>query len=108
MNNDYENFREIIKKIITEEIEKKLQKDNLYISHTGTVTNITKTGVITGTTNTDPFKQACTIDLIYTTIENTINKSGEVLSVGNTVTVMEKYNSNLSNCYIAIKNGINS
>ena len=39
-----------------------------------------------------------------TGLKNVLNKSGEELLEGDTVTVMEKYGSNYSNCFVLAKN----
>ena len=111
MLNDFENFREIIRSIITEENTLFLRKNNIFTSHTGMVTKIVHSGQKTlgeGETTIsieDPYQQSCDIDLIFTTVSDIINKTGEVLKVGDTVTLLEKYGSNFSNCFIAYKNG---
>lgn len=97
-DNGYEDFREIIRKMIKEENEIFLKENNFYTSYTGTITGVS--------TDVFPFTQVCSIDLIFTQLTNILNKSGELLEVGDTVTVLERYGSNFSNCFIGYKNGI--
>lgn len=97
---DYEEFREIIRDIVSDLVEEILKEENLYVSHTGVIIDITESK-----DNKNPFLQKCTVDLIYTTVKGVLNKSGELLSIGNTVKLLEKKGSNLSDCLIAWKNG---
>lgn len=97
---DYEEFREIIRGIVSDLVNEILKEENLYISHTGIVVAITE-----DKNNTNPYAQKCAVDLVYTTIRGVLNKSGELLSVGDTVKVLEKKGSNFSDCLIAWKNG---
>lgn len=102
MNNhtiqDYEQFRNNIKNFVHNEIISCLQKNNLYCTHSGTVIDISDTE------ETDPFKQTCGVDLVYTQVKSLLNKSGQLLSIGDSVIVFEKIGSHFSNCFIAYKN----
>ena len=97
-DNGYEDFREIIRNMIKEENEIFLKENNFYTSYTGTITGVS--------TDVFPFTQVCSIDLFFTQLTGILNKSGELLEVGDTVTVLERYGSNFSNCFIGYKNGI--
>lgn len=99
MNEDFEykKFRENIKNIVLEETKSILQGKNLYETHSGTVIEV-KSDV------TDPYQQLCSVDLVYTQIKSLLNKSGQILKVGDSVIVFEKIGSHSSNCFIAFKN----
>ena len=94
---EYKKFRENIRSIIAEETQKILQDKNLYETHSGTILEVTTNG-------TDPYSQLCTVDLVYTQMKSLWNKSGQMLKVGDTVVVFEKFGSHASNCFIAFKN----
>ena len=96
---DYDVFMDTIRRMIDEGIDKKIKQEGLFKAYTGTVISATLPS------ETDFFQQKCSVDIVFTTIDNLLNKSGQKLQVGDTVTVMEKYGSNYSNCYISIKNG---
>jgi len=112
MKNDYEIFREIIREIIKDEISKQNKNNGLETKYTGTVTKIKMGMEKEDTSSTDPYKQQCNIDLVFTQIGNVdnndgiLNKSGQFLSIGDTVTVYETSGSNFSNCYIGLKNSM--
>lgn len=97
-NEEYKKFRENIKEIIREEVENELKNNNLYRTYSGVVLDVQQ---VEG--NTDPFKQRCGIDLIFTQVKNLLNKTGELLEIDDTVIIFEKIGSNLSNCFIAYK-----
>jgi hypothetical protein len=107
-NAEYAYFREIIKEIVDKEVQGILKKENLHVSYTGTVTSVlsTEEGVNEEgePVAVSPFSQYCSVDLVFTTVDNVKNKSGELLSVGDTVIVYEKKGSLLSDCYIGVKN----
>lgn len=99
MNEDYEykKFRENIRTIVEEEVTQILQQKNLYETHSGTVTDIVAK-------SENPYAQLCNVDLVYTQMKSLLNKSGQLLSVGDSVIVFEKMGSQASNCFIAFKN----
>lgn len=99
MNEDYEykKFRENIRVIVEEEVMQILQEKNLYETHSGTVTDIV-------VKSTDSYSQLCNVDLVYTRMKSLLNKSGQLLNVGDSVIVFEKIGSQASNCFIAFKN----
>lgn len=99
---DYEDFREIMRDMVKDLVDEILKDENLYISHTGTIINIENVG----NNENNPFQQKCSVDLIYTTLVGILNKSGELLSIGDTVKILEKKGSNFSDCFVAWKNGI--
>jgi len=94
---EYNKFRDNIRTIIIEETNKILQRKNLYETHSGTVLDVT-------TDVTDPYAQLCSVDLVYTQVKSLLNKSGQLLKVGDSVIVFEKVGSHASNCFIAFKN----
>ena len=94
---EYKKFRENIRSIIAEETQKILQNKNLYETHSGTILDVTADV-------TDPYAQLCTVDLVYTQMRSLWNKSGQLLKVGDSVVVFEKFGSHASNCFIAFKN----
>lgn len=96
---DYDIFMNTIRRMIDEGIEKKIKQEGFFKPYTGTVISATLPS------ETDFFQQRCSVDLVFTKIDNLLNKSGQKLQVGDTVTVMERYGSELSNCYISLKNG---
>ena len=166
MNNDYAEFREIIRDIIREEIEKYFKqnsvekkyggivtalypfveiKDNLNISGIESLSNLS-IGDIYGVTEsgnlktnppentatiavqngdkviwtnngwelyeeipTDPYDQRCAVDLGFTTIgssspnEMILNKSGEVLNIGDSVSIYANSSGSFVNAYVGIK-----
>ena len=99
MNEDYEykKFRENIRTIVEEEVTQILQQKNLYETHSGTITDIV-------VKSEDPYTQLCNVDLVYTQMKSLLNKSGQLLRVGDSVIVFEKMGSQASNCFIAFKN----
>ena len=166
MNNDYAEFREIIRDIIREEIEKYFKqnsvekkyggivtalypfvevKDSLSISgiealpspSIGDIYEVTNSGDLKKTPSTsaptiavqsgdkviwtsngwelyeeipvDPYEQRCAIDLGFTTIgssspnEMILNKSGEVLNIGDSVSIYANSSGSFVNAYVGIK-----
>lgn len=97
-NEEYSKFRENIKEIIREEVNKELKSNNLYKTYSGVVLDVQQTEG-----NTDPFQQRCGVDLVFTQVKNLLNKSGQILKTNDTVIIFEKIGSNLSNCFIAYK-----
>ena len=87
---DYEDFAEIIRELAREEIKNFLKEEGFSRTLTGQV-SASKDGKYS-------------VDLVDTVINDLINKSGESIKEGDTVTVTEKYGSNYSNCYISTKN----
>jgi hypothetical protein len=96
---DYDIFMDTIRRMIDDGIDKKIKQEGFFKAYTGTVISATLPS------QTDFFQQKCSVDIVFTIIDNLLNKSGQKLQLGDTVTVMEKYGSNYSNCYISVKNG---
>lgn len=96
-NFEYNKFRENIRNIIAEETNKILQSKNLYETHSGIVLDV-------NSDTTDPYAQICHVDLVYTQMKTLLNKSGQLLKVGDSVVVFEKFGSHASNCFVAFKN----
>lgn len=97
--NDYEylKFRENIRTIVNEKVNEIFLQKNLYESHSGTVIDIQSN-------SQNPYEQICSVDLVYTTVKNLLNKTGQLLKEGDSVVVFEKMGSHTSNCFIAFKN----
>lgn len=89
---DYEDFKELIQDLITQEIELYLKNNYIFRGVSGIITKI----------NED---ETCNINIISTELKNIKNKSGVELSIGDSVTLLERIGSNYSNCFIFIKNG---
>lgn len=87
---EYEEFMNEIRSLIKQEIKQFLSDEGFYRCVPAQVTKI----------NDDK----CSLDAVTTNLKNVLNKSGEELLEGDTVTVMEKYGSNYSNCFILAKN----
>jgi hypothetical protein len=96
---DYQDFRELIRQIAKDEIHKQLIKENIFVSCTGVITNITYED------NVNPYSQKCNVDIVFSVLTDILNKSGEILQVGDTVTILQKKGSNYSNAFIAYKHG---
>ena len=94
---DYLQFMENLKVIINEEIENILKEKGVYQTYSGQIIDIKNNG-------SNPFQQFCSVDLIFTTVKLILNKTGELLQIGDSVVVFEKAGSNFSNCFIAYKN----
>lgn len=95
--NAYGQLRENIKGFVKTEIENYLKDNNFYCTHSGVVIDV-------GEETTNPYEQVCAVDLVYTQVKSLLNKSGQVLNIGDTVLVFEKIGSHFSNCFIAFKN----
>lgn len=91
-NKEYDEFKELIQDMVTEGIQSKLKEDYVFRGVSGQIKNINEDG-------------SCTVDIVTTVLNNIKNKSGISLSVGDSVTLLEKIGSNYSNCFIFIKNG---
>ena len=92
-NKIYGEYHELIKEIVDEEVKKVLREANLFRALTGTVIQEHDNG------------QSYDVDIIDTKLSKVINKTGQKISNGSTVTIMERYGSNYANCYISIVNG---
>ena len=88
---DYDDFTEIIRELAREEVKNILKEEGFCRTMTGQVIDTDNKG-------------GYSVDLVDTVVNNIINKSGESLNLGDTVTLTEKYGSNYSNCYISVKN----
>ena len=98
---DYQEFRELIRLIAKDEIHKQLIKENIFVSCTGIITGITHENE----NKDNPYSQQCNVDIVFSVLTNILNKSGEYLQIGDTVTVLQKKGSNYSNAFIAYKHG---
>lgn len=130
MNNDYAEFRDIIRRIVKEEIEKNLKQDNIEKKYGGIVVAISVPPFLEEEISVqevqevqeeeeeeeeereiivEPYEQRCAVDLGFTTIgtnnptEMIPNKSGEVLNIGDSVTVYANPSGNFVNSYIGLK-----
>lgn len=118
MSNDYANFREIIRDIIKEEIQKYFKQNAVEKKYGGTVIAVSPSYTTTTTTNEDgtettteisPYEQRCAVDLGFTIVGSTspiemiLNKSGELLRVGDSVSVYGNASGSFVNSYIGLK-----
>ena len=87
---DYDDFTEIIRELAQEEVKNILKEEGFCRTMTGQVV-ATSDGKYS-------------VDLVDTTVNDLLNKTGESIKPGDTVTITEKYGSNYSNCYISTKN----
>ena len=87
-----EQFAELIDEIVENKIQSYLKDNNYYHLVTGKV--VAK--------NDDRY----TIDLGDTFVSDILNKSGTIINIGETVTLMEKAGSNYSSAFILCKNGL--
>lgn len=91
-NNEFNEFDELIREIVQQEIQNYMKNEMIFRGITGQVTKVNDDGT-------------CSVDTVTTVVNNIENKSGSDLQVGDSVTLSERIGSNYSNCYIAIKNG---
>ena len=118
MSNDYADFREIIRDIIKEEIQKYFKQNSIEKKYGGTIVAISPASTEVTTTAEDgtqtiveinPYEQRCAVDLGFTTVGSTspremiLNKSGEVLRVGDSVSVYANASGNFVNSYVGLK-----
>lgn len=103
--NNYEEFRSIITDMVSQIVETTLKDSNIFVSHYGEVSTISHEETYEGSSQINPYSQKCKVDLSYTEIEDVLNKSGQVLKVKDSVTILEKQGSHFANCFIFIKNG---
>ncbi len=87
---EYEEFMNEIRSVIKQEIKQFLSNEGFYRCVPAQVTKVDN--------------DKCSLDAVTTGLKNVLNKSGEELLEGDTVTVMEKYGSNYSNCFVLAKN----
>lgn len=87
---DYDDFAEIIRELAREEVKNVLKEEGFCRTMTGQVI-ATSDGKYS-------------VDLVDTIVNDLLNKTGESIGLGDTVTITEKYGSNYSNCYISTKN----
>ena len=90
-NKEYDEFKSLIQDMVTEGIQSKLKEDYMFRGISGQIKGINEDG-------------SCTVDVVTTVLNNIKNKSGVTLSVGDSVTLLERVGSNYSNCFIFIKN----
>ena len=91
MNKEYDEFKELIQDMVTEGIQSKMKEDYIFRGISGQIKKINEDG-------------SCTVDVVTTVLNNIKNKTGVNLSVGDSVTLLERVGSNYSNCFIFIKN----
>ena len=111
MNNDYAEFRDIIRDIIREEIEKYFKQNSVEKKYGGIVTALYPFPEDSGEAEVpiDPYEQRCAVDLGFTTIGSTspndmiLNKSGEVLNIGDSVSVYANSSGSFVNAYVGLK-----
>ena len=89
---EYGEFQELINDIIKTEIQKFLKNEYIFRGVTGKITKV----------NGD---NTYSVDIVTTILNNIPNKSGTSVSLGDSVTLLDRYGSNYSNCFIFIKNG---
>lgn len=94
--NIYDEYQEILKEIIDEMVEQKLKDSNFFRALTGVVIHEYDNG------------NSYDVDIIDTKLSKVSNKTGQKIPIGATVTILERYGSNYSNCYISIINGNNN
>lgn len=90
----FKEYKELFQDLIQDEVKKILKEENFFRALTGTV--------VTGSTDGSSYG----VDIINTTLNDVANKTGQKLSIGDTVTILERYGSNYSNCYISVVNGV--
>jgi len=76
-------------------IDERLKKDGVFTSLPANVISVNS-----GTTSAT---QRCGLDLGFTTLESVANKTNEMLRVGDAVTMMQRFGTNYTDCYIAYK-----
>ena len=91
MNKEYDEFKELIQDMVTEGIQSKMKEDYIFRGVSGQIKKVNEDG-------------SCSVDIITTVLNNIKNKTGVELSVGDSVTLLERVGSNYSNCFIFIKN----
>lgn len=91
-NAEYEEFQELIKDIIKTEIQKFVETEYIFRGVTGKVIKVNENNTYS-------------VDIVTTVLNNIENRSGAKLSLGDSVTLLDRYGSNYSNCFIFIKNG---
>lgn len=91
-NNEFNEFDELIREIVQQEIQNYMKNEMIFRGITGQVTKVNDDGT-------------CSVDTITTVLNNIENKSGSKLQVGDSVTLSERIGSDYSNCFINIKNG---
>lgn len=91
-NNEFNEFDELIREIVQQEIQNYMKNEMIFRGITGQVTKVNDDGT-------------CSVDTITTVVNNIENKSGSKLQVGDSVTLSERIGSDYSNCFINVKNG---
>lgn len=91
-NNEFNEFDELIREIVQQEIQNYMKNEMIFRGITGQVTKVNDDGT-------------CSVDIVTTVVNNIENKSGSNLQVGDSVTLSERIGSDYSNCFINIKNG---
>ncbi len=91
-NNEFNEFDELIREIVQQEIQNYMKNEMIFRGITGQVTKVNDDGT-------------CSVDIVTTVVNNIENKSGSNLAVGDSVTLSERIGSDYSNCFINVKNG---
>ena len=91
-NNEFNEFDELIREIVQQEIQNYMKNEMIFRGITGQVTKVNDDGT-------------CSVDTVTTVVNNVENKSGSKLEVGDSVTLSERIGSDYSNCFINVKNG---
>lgn len=88
----FNDFNEVLHDMITMEIKSYLKNEYIFRGISGIIKKKNEDGTYS-------------VDIITTVLDNIKNKTNIELSVGDSVTLLEKIGSNYSNCFIFIKNG---
>ena len=91
-NNEFNEFDELIREIVQQEIQNYMKNEMIFRGITGQVIKVNEDGT-------------CSVDIVTTILNNIENKSGSKLVVGDSVTLSERIGSDYSNCFINVKNG---
>ena len=91
-NEEYSEFQSLLQEYIQEEVEKILRQEYLFQGITGIITDV----------NGD---NTYTVNIVTTTLYNVKNKTNLELSIGDSVTLLNRYGSNYTDCFIFLKNG---
>lgn len=91
-NNEFNEFDELIREIVQQEIQNYMKNEMIFRGITGQVVKV----------NDD---DTYSVDIVTTVLNNVENKSGSSLAIGDSVTLSERIGSDYSNCFINVKNG---
>lgn len=93
MKQTAQQFYEVLKELINQEIENYLKQNNFFRLITGEVKQQNKN------------KNSFIIDIGDTTIPNVLNKSNLILNKGDTITLLDRFGGNFRNSFILCRNG---